>query len=617
MPVVISLISSSDSGSPPRQRVRPPSPRQTTSTAAKTGGVGFTEKSSINSRPAIPSVADDVWTFSDEDDIVAPANVRPSGKSPNRPSINVPSPKRPRLDSYNWNDISSSLRLPGGPSPTKPSSAKANAPIVIDDVDDFTSSPPARLPVRPAASWDPISSSAPLPVVPNDEPSNPPRSIRRTQSAVIALDDSDPGDSDDEFPDIADLTSKRHQLAALSRPSPNPTASQPARRPAADRRKPSSAAPKKTAEERKREREAKAAAREAEKERAKQEKARAAALAEVNKLRTDKKVSTPEMIVDLPDTLSEGVRLQTETLLRDLEVTSTTWSSPVEDVVRWRRKVRARYNDDLGHWEPIPETIEHENYAMVVMTAARFVELVVADAQQTNLESHALRMKRHFPGDTIMYLIEGLDAWLRKNRSLRNRKFVSAVRSGLEQQQQHPDDPGPSSSQARRRRQNTTPTYVDEEVIDQSLLQLQVLHSFLIHHTVAPVDTARWLTIFTQHISTAPYRRQRDAATDAAGVAFCMESGQVRTGDSPRDTYVRVLQEIGRVTAPVAYGVVGEYPTLQGLVRVLETRGPLALEGVRRGVNKEGDVGERMVGPAVSKRMWKIFLGRDEGSTDI
>ncbi|KAL2265519.1 hypothetical protein VTJ83DRAFT_6619 [Remersonia thermophila] len=188
----------------------------------------------------------------------------------------------------------------------------------------------------------------------------------------------------------------------------------------------------------------KAAAREAEKERSKQEKAqekaRAAALTEVNKLRTDKWVLTPEMIVNLPDSLPEDVRIQTETLLRDLE----------------------------------------------------FVEIVVGGGQQqqqqTNLEAHALGMKRCFPGDTLMYLIEGLD--------------------------------------------NNTPANVDEEVIDQALLHLQAPHSFLIHHI-------------------------RDAAADAAGVAFCMESGQVRTGDSPKDTYVRVLQEIGRVTAPVAYLVVG------------------------------------------------------------
>jgi crossover junction endonuclease EME1 len=386
---------------------------------------------------------------------------------------------------------------------------------------------------------------------------------------------------------------------------------------------------KKTSEERAKEKEEKAAAREAEKERKRlererakeekaQEKARAATLAEVNKIRTDKKVSTPEMVVDLPDTLEDTTKLQAETLLRDIEVHSTSWPSPVDKVVKWRRKVRSRYNDELGHWEPVPERIEHEKYAMVVIPASQFVDLVLGE-ENASLESHVLRMKRHFPNDTIIYLIEGLTIWLRKNRSLRNRQFVSAVRSGLEPAAEE----APSSSQGggggtRRRKPNSSTanpqTYIDEETIENALLQLQVLHGMLIHHTSIPVETARWIAVFTQHISTVPYRRQRDAANDAG---FCMESGQVRTGDGPRDTYVRMLQEIGRVTAPIAYGIAAEFGTVAGLVRGLEAGGPRTLERVRKSVNKEGKVSDRAVGQAVSRRVYKIFTGRDETSTDI
>jgi crossover junction endonuclease EME1 len=388
--------------------------------------------------------------------------------------------------------------------------------------------------------------------------------------------------------------------------------------------KASSTEPKKSSEEKAREKEEKAAVREAEKERRRlekerakeeraHEKARATALAEVNKMRTDKKVSTPEMIVDLPATLDETVKFQAETLLRDLDVHSTSWASPIENVIKWRRKVVSQYSDERGHWEPVPERIEREDYAMVVVPAAQFVDLVLGEGN-TNLESHILRMRRHFPNDTIIYLLEGLTPWLRKNRNLRNRQFVSAVRSGLEQ----PNDP-PSSSQAqapnsRPRRPNTPQTYIDEDSVEDALLQLQVLHGALIHHTAAPLETARWIAVFTQHISTVPYRRQRDAANDAG---FCMETGQVRTGEGPRDTYVRMLQEIGRVTAPIAYGIAGEFGSVSGLVRGLEDGGPLVLEKVRKSVNKDGEVSERAVGQAVSRRVHKIFLGRDEESMDI
>jgi crossover junction endonuclease EME1 len=465
---------------------------------------------------------------------------------------------------------------------------------------------------------------------------------------VIALDESDNDgraqlDSEDDFPDITNLATSKPRCSSLPKPLHAVTAvTQAPKKSKSVGTKPNSAEPKKSDLEKAKEREEKATAREAEKERKRlekerakeeriQEKARAAALAEVNKIRTDKKVSTPEMIVDLPATLDENVKLQAETLLRDLDVQSAGWSSPVENVVKWRRKVRSRYNTDLGHWEPVQEHIERENYAMVIIPASKFVDLVLGE-ESASLESHVLRMKRHFPNDTIIYLIEGLDLWLRKNRNVRNRQFVSAVRSGLEPVNTNtvypPPGPGPGpgaappSSQPQRKRKTTTTTtqqqqtYISEETVETALLHLQVLHNLLIHHTTIPLETARWIAVFTQHISTVPYRRQRDAATDAAA-GFCMETGQVRTGDGPRDTYVRMLQEIGRVTAPIAYGIAGEFETVGKLVKGLEEGGPLRLEKVRKSVNKEGEASERMVGQAVSRRVYKIFTGRDESSTDI
>lgn len=59
--------------------------------------------------------------------------------------------------------------------------------------------------------------------------------------------------------------------------------------------------------------------------------------------------------------------------------------------------------------------------------------------------------------------------------------------------------------------------------------------------------------------------------------SFCMESGQVKTGDGKADTYVRMLQEVVRVTPPIAYGIAAEYPSVVALIRGFRLRGPLAL----------------------------------------
>lgn len=99
--------------------------------------------------------------------------------------------------------------------------------------------------------------------------------------------------------------------------------------------------------------------------------------------------------------------------------------------------------------------------------------------------------------------------------------------------------------------------------------------------------------------------------------AFCMDSGQVKTGDDAEDTYVRMLQEIKMITASVAYGIAHKYRTVQELVEGLERNGPLALADLKKGMNKDGGLTDRRVGPSISKRVHKVFLGTDPGSWEV
>ncbi|KAK0747704.1 hypothetical protein B0T21DRAFT_388728 [Apiosordaria backusii] len=467
--------------------------------------------------------------------------------------------------------------------------------------DDLVSSSPGLV-QRPkntaskAADWDPISSSAPLPFSQEGPMLQPARPFRKTQSEVITLDDSDEAmddvdsDKDDDFPDIMDLASSKPKTTSGGSSSTRPPPVSKSRNKRFTTGVSSSRAvdlpdelrktePKKTAEEKAAEKAAKAASLAAERERkrlekeaAKEsralEKQRAAALAEVNKLRTDKKVSTPEMIVNLPIGLNPTIKIQAEELLKDLSVQVESSRSPVDNVVRWRRKVDAEYNPSLSIWEPVPSRVDVEKYAMAIMPAAQFVELSLSPSSP-NLDSHVSSMKSSFPGFTLIYLIEGLQPFLRKNKSARNRQFASAL-----------------------------------------------VHSCLIHHTNARIETSNQIAIFTQHISTAPYRRLRDQTNDTQA-GFCMDSGQVRTGTEPKDIYVKMLQEIGRVTKPIAFGIAGEYEKISQLKKALEEQGPRLLEGVRKGTNRDGGFSDRAVGQAISRRVHKILLGRDGGSSDI
>ncbi|KAH8155979.1 hypothetical protein CIB48_g12268 [Xylaria polymorpha] len=528
--------------------------------------------------------------------------------SPNKPSGNE------EHGTWHWPADLGRDQLAKGNHDTQRSSKATFIDLSSDPID----SPPQRKPhpnpltARHKAKWDPISSSAPETHDIQDLLSSPPMTTgARPGSRSRATAVSDSSDSDG-LPDLGNvdfskMRPMKHSHGSSSRPM------------ALASKQTTKKVSSKSAEEKEREKIQKIEAREAEKERKRIEQARIReeralqkekekALAEVNKLRTDKKVSTPEMIVDIPASISSGLKVQIEALLGDLNVQHETWNSTIEHVVKWRRKVMSQFDEDMGLWKPTPLHIKDENHILVIVQAAEFVKFVLGEEGQ-DLEAHVSRMKSQFPSTKVIYLIEGLMAWMRRNRNLLNRQFVSAVRSlGASA------NSGPSSSQPRRRNNNQLQEYIDEDKIEDALLSLQVLHGTLVHHTNMPVETAQWVAVFTQHISTIPYRRARDTSSDAG---FCMESGQVRTGDGAKDTYIRMLQEIARVTAPVAYGIATKYESVTDLVRGLENEGPLALAECRKSANKDGALTERTIGPAISKRVHKIFLGRDPTSTDV
>lgn len=431
--------------------------------------------------------------------------------------------------------------------------------LLDDDGDDARQAAPpppavgANKRQKPTASWDPIvSSSAPEEIISESRGAGvgtvslrrPPHkaAMERSKSEVIdVLDSSEweggggsrPGSagtlaSDDSLPDVEDLDfskirSERPSAAGKkgvqgkATVGAGRTSSSRAAATKPSRMSSSSAAVVLSAAEKAE----KAAAREAVKERKKlereqvraekaAEKMRAAALAEINKARTDKKHSTPEMIVDLPAGFNPTIRLQVETLLGELEVECTTipqdetGNSTPDGVVTWRRKVKSRYDEELGHWEPTPLRIEEDDHVLVLLPAAELVKLALGRGQGavgaadghgegTTLDDHVEQMRARFPGRKLIYLVEGLLLWMRKNRAVRNRQFTAAVR-GLADA--GPAAAAPAAGQAStssRRRKNVAPPpeYVDEDVVEDALLSLQVVHGALIHHTAVPVESAQ------------------------------------------------------------------------------------------------------------------------------
>ena len=237
-----------------------------------------------------------------------------------------------------------------------------------------------------------------------------------------------------------------------------------------------------------------------EKEQKEKEKRIAADLAEVNKSKLDKKDSTAEMIVHLPASLNgQSVDTQIREFLKNLGVDATLYESPVPNVIRWKRKMKAKWNPELDHWEPLEcMQIGNENHVMCIMSAKEFVALAVAQDEEQDVEAHVTKLKSAYENCIPIYLIEGLQTWMRKNRTAENRAYQAKV---LGQTQGNETSAG---NQPKRKK--ATVEIVDEDMIEDALLRLQVMNGCLVHRTMTTVETAEWVANFTQHISTIPYR---------------------------------------------------------------------------------------------------------------
>ncbi|KAL8681624.1 MAG: hypothetical protein Q9186_002293 [Xanthomendoza sp. 1 TL-2023] len=229
--------------------------------------------------------------------------------------------------------------------------------------------------------------------------------------------------------------------------------------------------------------------------------------AEANKLKLDKKLSTPEMIVDLPLSI-EGSKVDTQIreVLKGIGVEITSYHNPVPNLIKWRRKVESRFNAATGAREKLQnKEIDTEKHLLCLMSANEFIQLATSSADENSpgLDEHVTQVRSALHECIPIYLVEGLDAWMRKNKNAKNRAYQAAV---LGQSDAHVPDSSTTGSTAASRRRKPRVEIVDEDMIEDALLRLQVMNNCLVHHTAAPVETAEWIAHFTEQISQIPYR---------------------------------------------------------------------------------------------------------------
>lgn len=405
------------------------------------------------------------------------------------------------------------------------------------------------------------------------------------------------------------------------------------------------------------------------------EKQRQADIAEVNKRKTDKKQTVEEMIIDLPKVLkgkSLGNKVEEEienlgaefTYYADeLDMTGdASEAKSVGNIIKWRRKTNATYDPATEEWVPLPtrKTVP-EKHILVHLPGEDFglvaagyssstkssAEIPTEDEMKGNLDIYMALLRSKFPDYTIVILIDGLQTWLKKHVTAKNRDYTAAVRAQPNAYEQ-PDSSAPSASQpassarSKKRKPNKPDlSFFTAELAEDLLLHLQLMHQPLhIQHAITS-HTYQEVIAFTQQLSTRPYRAA-ELDRNLANASFCMASGQFKSGQGDaKETWRLMLEQVNRLTVSMAKGIINEgYDSPAALISAFEkieksgTGGGRSLSGdtaaerkgrervrvmlqdVKRSINKVGDRGDKRLGPQISKRLYKVFMSRDPDMRD-
>ncbi|KAK9467671.1 hypothetical protein V1512DRAFT_252807 [Lipomyces arxii] len=337
------------------------------------------------------------------------------------------------------------------------------------------------------------------------------------------------------------------------------------------------------------------------------EKERQREIASVNTLKKSKKDTCTEMKVDIDKDLSEtatGKHLQS--ILAGLGISvSVTWSSPTANMIKWRRKVVAEYNEALDQFMPIPEEICKENFIMVVLTGIEFVDMVIENRASENANS----IQRLFPGQKIIFLIEGLNSVLKKLTTQTRREFQNKVHNAMGSNEGSSKTRTVSKNNEANRLAKVQSLYnykIHPEMIEDAMITLQVIHNCLIFHSSSAIDSAEWISILTQDISTIPYKKARVNIHET----ICMEAGQVKAGTDNTDTFQQALQQIKFVTPGLSKSISNKYNNIDAMMKDLKVNGENVFCGLSRGREELGQA-TRKTGTKLAKDIAFIFTCRD------
>ena len=422
-------------------------------------------------------------------------------------------------------------------------------------------------------------------------------------------------------------------------------------------------------EEKERQKQAKKAGKEKEKEQKKLDKQLASDVAEVNRRKTDRKVTACEMTIEMPSSLQgkavgNQVKLfldeagaQTRFYEETVNLTGDTSRQLVGKIIHWRRRVKSEWDDQADEWKLLTQAkTTTEPHVLIYITGEQYCKIAaggpydsneanglnVADEDRLleNFDSYITLIRSKYPDVGLVLLVEGLFSFIKKISNSKNRDYQESVRQQLVDEELTISDPPTQSSSSNRTSKKRKPatssvdvSFFNSDLAETIDVHLQLEHQPLqIHHTTSVANSAKQIDAFTQHLSTRPYRNQ-ELEHNMKHASFSMATGQVKTGQGDKkETWIKMLEQVNRITVCLAHGVhnagyespmelVNGFKSLEGdsqgdEARQDKERARLMLEDVKKAANRFGADSDKRLGPMVSKRLYKVFMSTDENLRD-
>jgi hypothetical protein len=312
---------------------------------------------------------------------------------------------------------------------------------------------------------------------------------------------------------------------------------------------------------------------------------------EVNRKKVSRSAYASDIIVNMdPESHASELGVELKSLLRALDCQVTKWTKSIDGVglVRFLRRSHSRYDEEKDIYVPIQEEIVCEKFCVITIEASR---LVLVLQTEKSIESHVAEIRKLFPVEEVLYVVEGLHNLLKKSVTERNRELSARVRELM-------------GEKGSRRTGNSgqVVTNIDPKKIFNALIEFELRHNFKVIHTLSKGESAEWISGFAQDIGSRHYKI-RELASESGDML-----ASVRSGSTVSDTLSKSLQHIKYVTPNIADGVAGVYNNMYNLIDSVDKRGPDAFEAIRK---TNGSRSTKLVGRTLANAIVTIFGSKD------